>query len=121
MPSGRSRMRKKIADRWGPDCVWCGSPAGISGWLTIEHLVPRAQGGTFDLDNLRLACVECNNDRDLWYAIVLNRARARKKRFFSRKQNRYVKKAEFIRFAGLQYPPLWEHYVDSDRAIITEQ
>lgn len=34
-------------------------PAGV-GWATIDHVVPIARGGTNDLENLVLACSDCN-------------------------------------------------------------
>jgi 5-methylcytosine-specific restriction endonuclease McrA len=30
---------------------------------TVEHIVPRAQGGTDDLQNLGLACARCNHQK----------------------------------------------------------
>lgn len=30
---------------------------------TLEHVVPRSEGGGWDLDNLRLSCEGCNNER----------------------------------------------------------
>ena len=32
--------------------------------LTIEHILPKASGGTNALINLALSCTECNNDRN---------------------------------------------------------
>ena len=54
----RAAVRQRAADR----CEYClrrqaDSPL-IS--LQIEHVVPRKHGGTDDLENLALACAECN-------------------------------------------------------------
>lgn len=31
--------------------------------MTLEHLIPASLGGSHDLDNLALACFQCNNYR----------------------------------------------------------
>ena len=38
-----------------PKCVYCGAPAAH-----MDHLVPKAQGGTDDPANLVPACAKCN-------------------------------------------------------------
>lgn len=54
----------------GRVCHLCGRP----GSTTIDHLVPRARGGTDDLDNLRPAHQSCNSSRG---AMILAEWRAR--------------------------------------------
>lgn len=44
-------------DRWA--CQYCGVQPG-GGELTIDHVVPRSQGGQSTWENCVLACVECN-------------------------------------------------------------
>lgn len=69
---GRKKARQKLLqDR--PYCWWCGEDFTVSptnNWRswpnnfpTIEHLLPRSEGGTEDYDNLVLACFRCNNTR----------------------------------------------------------
>lgn len=85
-PSDQQRIRKALTRRDGHTCVWCGRemyafknnrnhrrrhPAGI----TIEHLHPRSQGGSDQLNNLALACRGCNELRgnlplDEWLLIA---------------------------------------------------
>ena len=41
--------------------------------LTIDHVVPRARGGTDHLENLQLLCAACNSikgDRDMAYLMA---------------------------------------------------
>lgn len=50
---------------WVGRCFHCGASlvAGLRGetfGATIEHIVPRGQGGTEELMNLALACARCN-------------------------------------------------------------
>ena len=41
-------------------CQYCGVKPG-SEELTIDHIVPRAQGGVTSWENCALACVKCNS------------------------------------------------------------
>jgi len=56
----RDAEKLALARRDGPTCFYCGrtrkNPLGMS----IEHLQPRAAGGSNRLDNLRLADTLCN-------------------------------------------------------------
>jgi len=54
--------RTRVRQRAGNRCEYChvhqeDSPLAV---LHIEHIVPRAHGGTDDLDNLASACIDCN-------------------------------------------------------------
>ena len=52
-----SRRNIYKRDHWL--CQYCGcSPGG--GELTIDHVLPRAQGGTSSWTNCVLACIDCN-------------------------------------------------------------
>ncbi|MFG6080439.1 HNH endonuclease [Paracoccus litorisediminis] len=68
-------FNKRLHKLWqeqGGRCLWCagltwrvrkdpkGSPERRA---TIEHLLPRSQGGSNRDENLRLACAECNSSR----------------------------------------------------------
>ncbi|HEX8261857.1 MAG TPA: HNH endonuclease [Allosphingosinicella sp.] len=62
----RRRKRDRLREIWGDDCWWCDRPMRFDGppncgkAATIEHLRPKAKGGTWALDNLRLCHVGCN-------------------------------------------------------------
>ena len=50
------RLRPMILARDGYRCHWCGNRAN-----TVDHLVPRAEGGArYDPTNLVAACTPCN-------------------------------------------------------------
>ena len=54
----RARVRALAGER----CGYCLSPQYlVLGQLEIEHILPRARGGSDDEDNLWLACRLCNN------------------------------------------------------------
>lgn len=54
-------IRNQVARRAGHCCEYCGSQARFSpDSFSIEHIFPRARGGTNALGNLALACQGCN-------------------------------------------------------------
>ena len=57
-----SQIRTQVRERAGNACEYChlhqdDSPLAT---LHIEHVIPKIHGGTDDLDNLALACIDCN-------------------------------------------------------------
>ena len=53
----RQRVREEAGDR----CGYCQSPQRYTmGMLELEHIIPRARGGSDDESNLWLACSLCN-------------------------------------------------------------
>jgi len=60
--------RQKIKEEWDLKCAYCGS----SNRLTIDHIVPRSNGGTDNTKNVVCACHDCNQDKghtpwEEWY------------------------------------------------------
>lgn len=51
--------RRRILERDGYVCWICGGPGANS----VDHVIPRARGGTDDDDNLRAAHLSCNSGR----------------------------------------------------------
>lgn len=54
-----SFSRRNVYRRDGHRCTYCGATPP-SGELTIDHVVPRARGGTTDWENCVTACMRCN-------------------------------------------------------------
>ncbi len=60
-----------VLARDGGACVYCGIPVVRRGpglhraphLATLDHVVPRSQGGPTRAENLVLACAACNNAR----------------------------------------------------------
>jgi len=50
-------LREYLLDKWARTCAYC-SKQNIP--LQIEHIIPRAKGGTDRVSNLTLACERCN-------------------------------------------------------------
>lgn len=55
-------LREQVRRRAGDTCEYCGLPQSVAPFLTfhVEHIRARQHGGTDDLDNLALACPDCN-------------------------------------------------------------
>ena len=51
--------RRNVFKRDRFTCQYCGTQPGLEE-LTIDHVIPRAQGGTSTWDNCVLACIDCN-------------------------------------------------------------
>jgi 5-methylcytosine-specific restriction endonuclease McrA len=50
-------VRAYLLEKWGHACAYCGTRTGP---LQVEHIVPRARGGSDRVSNLTLACAPCN-------------------------------------------------------------
>jgi hypothetical protein len=56
---GTSQWKKQrllVLKRDGYVCAYCGAEAN-----QVDHVIPRARGGTHDMDNLVACCASCNN------------------------------------------------------------
>jgi hypothetical protein len=63
MSLGRAlkEVRTRVRAQAGDQCGYCRTPQRyILGWLEVEHIIPKARGGTDDEENLWLACRMCN-------------------------------------------------------------
>lgn len=62
----KSSFRREIIDAWDGACAYCGcKPEKV----TLDHVIPKAKGGTTDRANLVPACARCNvskNHCDVW-------------------------------------------------------
>jgi 5-methylcytosine-specific restriction endonuclease McrA len=53
-------VREYLLEKWGRKCAYCGKENVP---LQIEHIHPRANGGTNRVSNLTLACEKCNIEK----------------------------------------------------------
>lgn len=56
--AGWSATRRRVLERDGWVCAYCGRDA-----TTVDHIHPRAKGGTDDDANLVAACRSCNSQK----------------------------------------------------------
>jgi hypothetical protein len=54
----RRRWHGSIREAWGGQCAYCGSPA-----QSIDHVIPRSQGGLTVRENCVPACLACNGSK----------------------------------------------------------
>jgi 5-methylcytosine-specific restriction endonuclease McrA len=55
----KRRIRRFLFNRDGTKCFYCNVKLNFE-TATIDHLIPKSQGGSDNLDNLVLACHGCN-------------------------------------------------------------
>lgn len=53
-------VREYLLEKWGRTCAYCGKKDVP---LQVEHIVPRAKGGSNRVSNLTLACQPCNQKK----------------------------------------------------------
>ena len=53
-------LKEYLLEKFGRRCVYC---AKSDVPLNVEHIVPKARGGSNRLSNLAIACVECNQKK----------------------------------------------------------
>lgn len=53
-------VREYLLEKWRRRCCYCGAQDTP---LEVEHIVPRARGGSNRVSNLALACVPCNQQK----------------------------------------------------------
>jgi hypothetical protein len=57
----RAEVERQVIRRAGERCEYCRMHQSLQGaTFHIEHITPRAAGGSDELDNLGLACPSCN-------------------------------------------------------------
>lgn len=65
----RKDKRHAIYLRDGHTCCYCGRAiiagvhVSVPGAATLEHIVPKVEGGSDDADNLATVCVGCNSSK----------------------------------------------------------
>lgn len=60
-PKIPNTVREQVRERAKGRCEYCQAAEWLMGVLfTVDHIVPRAHGGGDELDNLSLACGNCN-------------------------------------------------------------
>ncbi len=58
-----SRRRRDIFAKCNGCCHYCATPLQLDGHWHVEHMQPRALGGSNDPGNLVAACVPCNLEK----------------------------------------------------------
>jgi 5-methylcytosine-specific restriction endonuclease McrA len=85
-PVQRQKLFDRIFDREGRCCSYCGIETrrrrrglhGAADLATLDHIVPRSQGGRICEENLVLACQSCNNERGVMDAETFRALKSRR-------------------------------------------
>ena len=54
-------IREYLLEKFGRECCYCGKKDGP---LNIDHIHPKARGGSNKISNLALACIPCNTKKN---------------------------------------------------------
>ena len=54
-------VREYLLEKWGRKCAYCGA---TNVPLEIEHIIPKARGGSDRISNLTLVCCSCNQEKN---------------------------------------------------------
>ena len=52
--------RQKVYDKYNGHCAYCGKAISIKE-MQVDHIIPKRNGGTNDIDNLNPSCRLCNH------------------------------------------------------------
>jgi len=118
MPHQRVHFsRRTIYKRDNFTCQYCGCKPG-SEELTIDHVVPRAQGGLTEWTNCVLACVQCNSQKaarrpEQAFRHLLSKEQQKFWRGPSpmRAQNPIKPKVALFKGDRAAIPKSWEHFI----------
>ena len=97
------KLRQKIVEQSGNRCGYClGEQRYIFAPLEVDHLLPIAEGGTDDEENLWLACPLCNSYKGRQTHGINSITKRKVLLFNPRKQNwkRHFKIENRIRIVG---------------------
>ncbi|NES99257.1 MAG: HNH endonuclease [Sphaerospermopsis sp. SIO1G2] len=61
-PKQKRSKKDQLVNQYGACCWWCLKSLSKDK-LTLDHLYPKSLGGSDSLENLRLACLTCNQSR----------------------------------------------------------
>ena len=82
----RNQMANIIAERWGTRCWTCGYEPPALDYLDLDHILPKSDGGSNDLDNRALLCGPCNRDKsnNLTLSALRKQNKRKNKRWFGK-------------------------------------
>lgn len=53
-------LKEYLLEKFDRKCVYCGKSGVV---LNVEHIIPKARGGSNRVSNLAIACVQCNQKK----------------------------------------------------------
>lgn len=54
------KIRYQVLKKYNYTCQYCGRTASDGVKLHVDHIIPVSRGGKTEMDNLTVACEECN-------------------------------------------------------------
>lgn len=102
--------RRMIHRRDGYTCQYCGAMPGTEE-LTIDHIVPRAQGGQTTWTNCVVSCIRCNQRKD---------NRTPKQARMKLKREPFKPKYELFRTNRRDMPKSWATWIKDYDTLVSE-
>jgi hypothetical protein len=101
----KQKFRASIFSAWNHECAYCGAHA-----TTIDHVRPKAKGGTTSRDNCVPACLECNISKAhspvwIWWMSQIHWSPIRAKRVYY-----WIRPADFPSDAQCRSEPAIGHW-----------
>jgi 5-methylcytosine-specific restriction endonuclease McrA len=59
----KKHYKSVLREVFSNECIYCGEPHSTEVPLTIDHVVPKSNGGGNYLNNLVLCCTRCNQSK----------------------------------------------------------
>ena len=53
-------LKEYLLEKFDRKCVYCGKSGVV---LNVEHIIPKARGGSNRVSNIAIACVQCNQKK----------------------------------------------------------
>lgn len=69
-------VREYLLEKWGHQCAYCGTQNVP---LQIEHIIPKARGGSNRVSNLTLSCEKCNQKKGIKTAAEFGHSKVQEK------------------------------------------
>lgn len=71
--SRKDRNRLRVLDRDGPHCAYCEEDFRDHNYksFTLDHVIPKARGGSNHWSNLVLACGTCNRNKGHTWPVAM--------------------------------------------------
>ena len=62
MATNKLNKKLRVFNKYNGRCAYCGRKISLES-MTIDHWIPKSDGGDNNIDNLFPSCLQCNKDK----------------------------------------------------------